>query len=97
MNATSVFGGVERRITTQDFRFASISAIFGGVELDFHSAEIDGEEGVLEINVVFGGVEIRVPGHWHVERRATTRCSGATRTTTRGTANPLRDPPQVPP
>jgi len=87
MNATSVFGGVERRITAQDFRFASVSAIFGGVELDFHSAEIDGEEGVLEINVVFGGVEIRVPDHWHVEARNHTLFGGYS-DTTRGTANP---------
>jgi hypothetical protein len=50
MNATSVFGGVERRITAQDFRYGGVSAVFGGIELDFHGAEIDGEEAALELN-----------------------------------------------
>jgi len=86
MNATSVFGGVERRITAQDFRFGSVSAVFGGVELDFHGAEIDGEEAVMEVNVIFGGVEIRVPDHWHVEARNQTLFGGYS-DVTRGAAN----------
>lgn len=76
MNATAVFGGVERRITARNFRFARISAVFGGVELDFHDADIDGTEAVIEINVVFGGVEIRVPENWHVEPRNQTVFGG---------------------
>jgi predicted membrane protein len=86
MNATSVFGGVERRITAQDFRFGSVSAVFGGVELDFHGAEIDGEEAVMEVNVIFGGVEIRVPDHWHVEARNQPLFGGYS-DVTRGAAN----------
>ena len=86
MNATSVFGGVERRITAQDFRFGSVSAVFGGVELDFHGADIDGEEAVMEVNVIFGGVEIRVPDHWHVEARNQTLFGGYS-DSTRGAVN----------
>ena len=86
MNATSVFGGVERRITAQDFRFGSVSAVFGGVELDFHGADIDGEEAVMEVNVIFGGVEIRVPDHWHVEARNQTLFGGYS-DSTRGALN----------
>src|SRR5262249_38987011 len=42
MNAHAIFSGIERRITAKDFRFGRVSAVFGGVELDFHEADIDG-------------------------------------------------------
>jgi predicted membrane protein len=84
MNATAVFGGVERRITSRDFRFARVSAVFGGVELDFRNAEMEGNEAVVEINVVFGGVEMRVPDHWHIQPRSQTVFGGFT-DSTRGT------------
>ncbi len=81
MNATAVFGGVERRITARDFRYARISAVFGGVELDFRDAEMEGPEAIIEINAVFGGVEIRVPDHWHVQPRSQTVFGGFTDST----------------
>jgi predicted membrane protein len=84
MNATSVFGGVERRVSVRDFKYGSVSAVFGGVELDFRDAEMDGAEAVMEINVIFGGVEIRVPDHWRVEARNQTLFGGYT-DSTRGT------------
>jgi predicted membrane protein len=84
MNATSVFGGVERRVSVRDFKYGSVSAVFGGVELDFRDAEMEGAEAVMEINVIFGGVEIRVPDHWRVEARNQTLFGGYT-DSTRGT------------
>jgi len=87
MNATAVFGGVERRITSRDFRFARISAVFGGVELDFRDAEMESNEAVIEINVVFGGVEMRVPDHWHIQPRSQTVFGGFT-DSTRGMGPP---------
>jgi predicted membrane protein len=87
MNATSVFGGVERRVGAKDFKYGSVSAVFGGVELDFRDAEMEGEEAVMDINVIFGGVEIRVPDHWRVEARNQSMFAGYT-DTTRGTGNP---------
>ena len=86
MNATSVFGGVERRVGVKDFKYGSVSAVFGGVELDFRDAEMEGEEAVMDINVIFGGVEVRVPDHWRVEARNQTLFGGYT-DTTRGTGN----------
>jgi predicted membrane protein len=69
MNATAVFGGIERSVSSNDFRGGSVSAFFGGVELDFVGADIQGDEAVLEVNATFGGVEIRVPTTWTVENR----------------------------
>ena len=65
-NAYAMFGGVERRISANNFKTGDISAIFGGVELDFRSADIEGEEAILYVEAVFGGIEIVVPDRWTV-------------------------------
>ncbi len=81
MNSTAVFGGVERRVTVRDFRGGRVSAVFGGVELDFRDADMEGEQAVLEVNAIFGGAEIRVPETWKVEQRGQTLFGGYTDTT----------------
>jgi predicted membrane protein len=70
MNAYAIFSGIERRITTKDFRFGRVSAVFGGVELDFHEADMEGDRAELEVNAIFGGAEIRVPENWRVESQS---------------------------
>jgi predicted membrane protein len=69
LNEVAIFGGIERRITTQDFQGGSVTAIFGGVELDMSEANMQKEEATLDVNAVFGGVEIRVPDSWQVVSR----------------------------
>jgi predicted membrane protein len=66
INEFAMFGGVERRVSTSNFQGGSASAMFGGVELDFRSAEIEGEEAVLFVEAIFGGIEIVVPERWMV-------------------------------
>lgn len=65
----AIFGGYQRRISSQQFRGGHVEAIFGGVQLDLRRAEIAGETAVLEVTAVFGGVEIRVPERWIIELR----------------------------
>ena len=64
LTANTMFGGIERRITTSNFRGGNAQAIFGGIELDFRAADIDGEEAVLYVEAVFGGIDIVVPERW---------------------------------
>jgi predicted membrane protein len=66
LNEYALFGGVERRVNINNLRGGSISAIFGGVELDFRSAEMEGEEATLFVEAIFGGVEIVVPDRWNI-------------------------------
>jgi predicted membrane protein len=66
VNATALFGGVERRITINNFKSGVVSATFGGIELDFRGADIEGEEAVLYIEAIFGGIELVVPERWIV-------------------------------
>jgi predicted membrane protein len=66
VNEYAMFGGVERRVTIQNFRGGNVTAVFGGVELDFCSAEIEGDEAILLVEAMFGGIEIKVPERWNV-------------------------------
>jgi len=61
-----VFMGFNRRITSQHFRYGKVSAVFGGFNLDFRGAEMEGDQAVLQIEAVFGGGEIRIPSTWRV-------------------------------
>jgi len=66
VTGAAVFSGLERRITTQDFQGGSVTAIFGGIELDLSDANMQADEATLEVNAIFGGAEIRVPDSWQV-------------------------------
>jgi predicted membrane protein len=66
-----VFGSIERRITTKDFRGGVATAIFGGIELDLTESEMQCAEARLETNAIFGGIELRVPYNWQVVSRGT--------------------------
>ena len=69
LNEAVVFGGLERRMTSQDFQGGDVTAIFGGVELDLTEATMQANEATLAITAIFGGVEIRIPPSWQIAFR----------------------------
>jgi predicted membrane protein len=66
LNELAIFSGVEKRIMGKNFRGGRLVALFGGIEIDLWQAEMEGDEAVLQIDAIFGGVEIRVPDTWLV-------------------------------
>src|SRR5258708_39293331 len=46
LNEAVVFGGLERRMTSQDFQGGDVTAIFGGVELDLTEAKMQANEAI---------------------------------------------------
>jgi predicted membrane protein len=66
LNEIAIFSGVEKRIMGKNFSGGRMVAIFGGIEIDLWQAEMEGDEAVLQIDAIFGGVEIRVPDTWLV-------------------------------
>jgi len=63
----SVWSSVRRTSAASPFRGGDITAIMGGGQLDLRLATIPpGEEAVLDIVAVMGGVEILVPSGWEV-------------------------------
>lgn len=67
----ATFGGVKRRVDTQDFQGGEMVAVFGGIEIDLRRAVIapGNKEVVIDANATFGGIELRVPENWIVIMR----------------------------
>ena len=65
LDAVSVFGGVKKAILSKDFKGGEVVNAFGGVELDFTQANINGSV-IIDITQVFGGIKIIVPANWKV-------------------------------
>ena len=55
---------------TQDFHGGDATAIFGAARFDLRNASMAVEEARIDVNVVFGEVEVRVPETWSVVNRA---------------------------
>ncbi|MCO5934313.1 cell wall-active antibiotics response protein [Mucilaginibacter sp. RB4R14] len=65
LNATAIFGGVNKTILSKNFQGGDITNVFGGTELDFTQADIHGRV-TIDITQMFGGTKIIVPANWHV-------------------------------
>jgi hypothetical protein len=83
--------GAQLRIESQAWRGGDLGVTAGGVELDLRQARLDVEGAVLVVNVLMGGVEIRVPDTWQVHCDVTPLFGGvddSTRSTQGATSAP---------
>jgi predicted membrane protein len=55
---------------TQDFHGGDATAIFGAARFDLRNASMTVDEARIDVNVVFGEAEVRVPETWSVVNRA---------------------------
>jgi len=67
LTAIALFGGADRRVSTDRFVGGEILVAFGGAEIDLRNAGIDRPPATLETVVLFGGAEVFVPEDWDVE------------------------------
>lgn len=61
----NVFSGSELASNSPQFRGGSIGAVFGGADIDLRGASL-APGAVLDVFVMFGGLELRVPEGWRV-------------------------------
>lgn len=87
LTTNAIFGASETRVTSRNFQGGEISAVFGGLEIDLRSAEIQGNLAVLKAMSVFGGIELKVPPHWTILVKGTPILGGIEDKTNR-----FRDP-----
>jgi hypothetical protein len=67
LNHVAVFGGFNKRVTSQNFRGGKLIALCGGYQIDLRKADIlPGETAVIEAVAVMGGGVIKVPENWLV-------------------------------
>jgi predicted membrane protein len=70
------WSGAQRRISSAAFQRADFTAVMGGIEADFREAATAGEA-VIDVFVVWGGIEIRVPPDWSVSNQVVAVMGGA--------------------
>jgi predicted membrane protein len=61
-----MWSGIERKVGSLDFRGGDATAIMGGAEIDLRQAKMPGGRAVVDVTVVWGGVELFVPTDWKV-------------------------------
>ncbi len=66
----TVFGGSKRVLRTDAFQGGDCAAIFGGIEVNLRDAKMAGQEAVIDINCMFGGVDLKIPADWIVVNKA---------------------------
>ncbi len=64
----AIFTGTKRRVRAQ-FEGGDLFAMFGGIDIDMRDAVMAGPQANLDIQAMFGGVELRVPESWIVDLR----------------------------
>jgi hypothetical protein len=94
-NAYAVFGGSKRRVNTPDFRGGDAIAVFGGVEFDLRGAGMTVDQAVIDVNVVCGGLEVRVPDSWTITNRAVTIFGGVEDKTVQSKLDPNAKSPHL--
>jgi predicted membrane protein len=73
----AVFGGGDRMLRSQNFRGGNVTAIMGGFDIDLRDADIAGDSARIEMFVLMGGVDLKVPESWTVVIDVTPFMGGA--------------------
>lgn len=72
---SAFLGGTSNKNTSNDYHGSKLTAVMGGVELDLSSATIK-KEASLEVFVLMGGIDLRVPENVIVKNRASVMMGG---------------------
>jgi predicted membrane protein len=76
LDVTAIVGGVKRVSAATNLKAADATAFMGGVHLDLRKAIVQ-KEAVVDIFVMWGGIELTIPENWVVDLRVTPLFGGA--------------------
>jgi predicted membrane protein len=66
VNVNSTFGNIEKNVFSKNFKGGSMSSVFGGAQINFAQADFEGIA-VIDVSVIFGGVDIIIPSNWNLK------------------------------
>lgn len=66
LDTVAIFGSAKKNILSKNFRGGDVVSFFGGSDLNFMQADIQGVA-VLDVTSVFGGAKLVVPGNWTIK------------------------------
>lgn len=67
LDGNHIFGGGEYYITSENFKGGKINAVFGGGTYNLTRCKLADGVNVLDVSLIFGGVEILVPSDWQIK------------------------------
>jgi predicted membrane protein len=80
---SAILGGGEYNYTSKSLKGGKLFAFMGGCEVDLREADMEGDEIVIDVFTMMGGVEIKVPDSWQVTARALPILGGFSNKTSR--------------
>ncbi len=66
LNAFALLSGVVVSSASQTFVGGSATAVLGGCDIDLRQAKLEGDEAVIDVFAIWGGIEIKVPPTWEI-------------------------------
>lgn len=72
---TATFSGEEINFNNQIFNGATLTAVFGGVDLDLTNATVQ-QDVVIDAAAIFGGIDIKLPSYVNVKTSSTSVFGG---------------------
>lgn len=72
---SAIFSGNETANSSKNYAGGSVNALFGGAVLDLRDAKIK-DTATLDISVLCGGIELKVPREWRVVVKASAIAGG---------------------
>lgn len=69
LSLVAVFEGVRLTSRSRELRGGSMLAWYGGIDVDLSEAEL-APGARLQLTAIFGGISVRIPPGWRVERHA---------------------------
>jgi predicted membrane protein len=64
VSAFAFWSGVDRKVVTPDFQGGDLTAFMGGHDVDLRSAKMTEGSAVIDLLVMMGGVDLRIPEDW---------------------------------
>lgn len=63
----AILGEAQNTIKSSSFKGGNLTAVLGGVELDLRDSQTGPEPAIINVTVLLGGAEIRVPDDWDLK------------------------------
>jgi hypothetical protein len=77
LNKQITFSGLDFKIESQNWKGGELGVTAGGVGIDLRYARLAPEGALLDVRILMGGVDIRVPDTWQVRCDVTPLLGGA--------------------
>jgi len=66
LSMNAILGGIEKTITSTDFKGGKITCLMGGVQINLMHADFQ-DEITIDVACIMGGIELFVPSHWEIK------------------------------